>query len=189
MNDDSKILRVRMQGNLDGLCGIYSIVNAAQNLSKNKLSEKNTNDLFRVLCRALSADQKLEDALFEGISVKPLGKLIDVASKFLSDKRGFSIDRHRAFKSKPDGLDKMWNKISDHVDKHGPGSVILGLGKTHDHWTCVREIKNKQISLIDSDGLRRLSRKHCTISESPGKRLHILWPTQTYLLSANRNSD
>ncbi len=177
------ISRARIQGNLDGLCGVYSIVNSALNLHSPNLNKESTKELFRVLCSALKHEKKLLDALLDGITVRPLGELIDHASDFTDKKYRIRILRRIAFGTASCSLDEFWTKISNHIEKHGPGSVILSLGGKHDHWTCVREISASRIDLIDSDGLKFLARKNCTVGDAKRGRHHTVMPTQTYLLS------
>ncbi|MFM2045037.1 MAG: hypothetical protein RLY86_3613 [Pseudomonadota bacterium] len=173
-----------MQGNLDGLCGVYSVVNASLHLSRKRLTQDQTKDLFRRLCAQLGEEGRLEDTLFDGMTVRTLGRLIDTSSEFLKEEGCGGIHRKVAFSSAPDGLARFWDAIAAHIKEHGTGSVILGMGGKYDHWTCVGAISENRISLIDSDGLQRISRINCTIADERVGRHHALVPTQTYLLSA-----
>ena len=174
--------RARIQGNLDGLCGVYAVVNSVRNLSPKRLNGEDERKLFRQLIAKLGEEDRLADALCNGMTVQPLGRLIDSASEFLRGNRGHRLSRQLAFRQTPEGLQQFWELISSHLSDHGPGSVILGLGGKHDHWTCISTMSEHTITLIDSDGIRRLHRKHCTVSDAKVGRHHVLWPTQTYLL-------
>lgn len=176
--------RARIQGNLDGLCGVYAVVNSVRNMSPKRLNGEEEKELFRQLIARLGEESRLEDALCNGITVQPLGRLIDCASSFLQTKQGNRLNRNLAFRGAPEGLQHFWKTISTHLGDNGPGSVILGLGGKHNHWTCIGTMSENAITLIDSDGIRRLQRKHCTVSDVSGSRHHVLWPTQTYLLRA-----
>ena len=76
-----KILRARIQGNLDCLCGIYSVVNASLYLSRPNLDNDHIQKLFRSLISELADEGQLEDALFQGIAVQRLGHLINVVKR------------------------------------------------------------------------------------------------------------
>ncbi|NPD16710.1 hypothetical protein HOY34_16070 [Xinfangfangia sp. D13-10-4-6] len=178
--------RARMQGNLDGLCGVYSVVNTTLQLSPKRLSDKQTRGLFHCLCTQLEAEGRLVDALVEGMTVRVLARLLDAASGFLNNETGVRICRKLAYRSAPSGLSEFWSVLQSHVQGHGTGSVLLGLGGKYDHWTSVERITQSRISLLDSDGLQHLLRKHCTIADEHGSRHHVLWPTQTFLLSIER---
>ncbi|WP_141402636.1 hypothetical protein [Stappia indica] len=163
---------------------MYSVVNASLRLSPKHLSEAQIKCLFRELCLHLADEGRLEDTLFEGMTVRVLGRLIDAASDFLQAENVIRIQRKLAFGSAPAGLAEFWDTIAEHIKSHGSGSVILGLGGRYDHWTCIGSISETRISLVDSDGLHHLHRKNCTVAEERGGRHHVLWPTQTYLLNA-----
>jgi len=177
------VARARMQGNLDGLCGVYSVVNASLRLIPSQWTEDQVRSLFRRLCSQLAAEGRLEDTLFEGMTVRVLGRLIDAASEFMKTEKGISINRKIAFGSAPKGLAEFWSSLENHLQGERV-SVILGIGGKHDHWTCVGSISSDQMKLVDSDGLRQLRRGHCTVAEEKKGRHHVLWPTQTFLLTA-----
>ncbi|WP_298331567.1 hypothetical protein [Asticcacaulis sp.] len=183
MSNRRSVNRARMQGNLDGLCGVYSVVNAAIHLSPQRISQDNVKELFRALCSELGRLEKLEDALVDGMKVRTLGVLLDCASNHLNDRYGYEIKRKIAFNSHPQSLQEFWVKIAEHVAIHEKGSVILSLSGKHKHWTVVDAISDTSISLIDSDGLKRIARDRCTVQVEKGKRHHELWGTETYLLS------
>lgn len=176
--------RARIQGNLDGLCGVYAVVNSVRNMSPKRLNSDLEKELFRQLIGTLGEEGRLEDALCNGMTVQPLGRLIDAASSFLQTTQDTLLVRQLAFRRDPKGLQQFWEAIIEHLEEHGPGSVLLGLGGKHDHWTCVGTMSENAITLVDSDGIRRILRKHCTIADVKGARHHVLWPTQTYLLRA-----
>jgi hypothetical protein len=172
-----------MQGNLDGLCGVYSVVNASLHLSRKRLTADQTKELFRSLCDQLGREGRLEDTIVDGMTVRTLGRLIDTSASFLAAEGCGRIRRKMACKTTY-GLKEFWDRIVAHIETNGDGSVILGMGGMYDHWTCVREIDENRISLIDSDGLHRLRRTNCTVGERRKGRHHVLWPTQTFLLDA-----
>lgn len=180
---ERSIHRARMQGNLDGLCGVYSVVNASLHLSRRRLNQDQVKQLFRKLCSQLGRDRRLEDTLFDGMNFRTLGKLITTAATYLNEEGCGHLRRKIAFASAPSGLAEFWDAVTDHIEKHGPGSVILGMSGKHDHWTCVGSIGENRISLVDSDGRHHLSRKNCTVADERKGRHHVLWPTQTYLLT------
>lgn len=183
MRKKSSKPRARCQGSLDGLCGVYSVVNSVIHIAPRPLGREDVQDLFRTLCRALAEEGRLEDALVDGMTIRVLCRLIDRASELVENQKGFALQRRMAFATDPDGgLNEFWQRLTQHLEETGPGSVLLGLGGKHDHWTCVDRISETRIDLIDSDDLRWLNRKSCTVANQRGARKHVLWPTQTVLL-------
>src|SRR3546814_10459474 len=79
------VARVRRQGSLDGLCGVYSVINAV--VLTCRPSSADVQDLFRTLCQELEREGRLADVLAGGMTVRTLGKIIDAAGRFLSDRK------------------------------------------------------------------------------------------------------
>src|SRR3546814_14668614 len=93
------VARVRRQGSLDGLCGVYSVINAV--VLTCRPSSEDVQDLFRTLCQELESEGRLADVLAGGMTVRTLGKLIDAAGRFLSDRQSFTLSRMIAFCDDP----------------------------------------------------------------------------------------
>lgn len=174
---------VYWQGALDGLCGVYSVINACSFMFGRRLRKDDYRSLFRELGRTLEEQGRLGDVLASGMSVQTLGKLIDKASEFTSDLLREGIRRELAFRSDPPSLDLYWSKLAAHHRRTGEGQIIIGMSNSHDHWSCVRKVTDRSLLLADSVELRRLNRARCTISEPTDQQPHVLWPTQTYLLA------
>jgi hypothetical protein len=178
--------KLHWQGALDGLCGLYSVINATEYLCSSngvKLKTEDTQKLFRALCDLLSEEGRLQDVLVDGMRFRNLGRLIDTASSYLEEHKSCALTRKTAFAQEPKSLSEFWNKIAQHIEKNNEGSVILLIGGKYNHWTCVKKISDKQIFLYDSADLSHFRRKNCTIGAKRKGRVNILYPTQSYLLS------
>lgn len=171
------------QGALDGMCGVYSVVNAIYLRTPRRLSALDYRVIFKALCQKLENDGRLADVLTGGMSVQVLGKLIDSASAHTEENHGFTIQRRLAYRTDPENLDTFWQKLKLHLEKEGSGGAIIRTSGRHDHWTCVRAMSKRSIQLADSDGLSRLLRSRCTIFDPTTVRQHCLCPTQAYFLS------
>lgn len=90
--------RARIQGNLDGLCGVYAVFNSVRNLTSTRLDSDEERELFRQLISKLGSERRLEDALCSGITFQPLGGLIDAASDFLETTHRNPLRRQIAFR-------------------------------------------------------------------------------------------
>ena len=120
----------KWQGALDGLCGIYSIVNACALLPiGDRLTQAEYRRLFAALCSGLaerSPDQPLGKLLTAGLDFKTVKRLTDLASTILNRTRHVRLHRQVAFRRHPESLDNLWDVLIAHVSVHGPGSIILG---------------------------------------------------------------
>ena len=165
------------QGALDGLCAVYSIVNATRIISG--LGEEESKELFKEIILYLEETMDLSHILISGIGLKTIGGI-------LGDVVGDRI-RHRSmpFKQYPDTpLDTFWAEMMGFLNGGGPRAILIGLGgPAWDHWSIVESITEKQIRFFDSYKLKRLNRSRCATIRSTSSRPHLLCPTHTYFLS------
>lgn len=168
-------MKASMQGAHDGLCGIYSIVNASKLLFK--LSNDDADDLFRKIVEYLKEEKAFADIFLKGTSLIRLGSIF----KHIEDDN-LQIDRSMPFKKKPDAsLDEFWNSMKNFLIE-SERAIILGLDGVHDHWTVVQGITDKQIQLLDSADLKFINRSNCTTREPKKNRPHKILPTHAYFL-------
>jgi hypothetical protein len=170
-----------VQGKLDGLCGIYSIINSIGLIEKKRMSEEDRRALFVYLVDLLDDGRGIGTIVQSGIGYRKLGELVDVASRLRRSRTEKVVKRQTAMKQIPGDLDEFWNVLRGHVDTAQGKSVILGLGGKYNHWTVVKAVKDKRLELQDSGGLTHLDKSRCGLAKGPGVT-HVLWPTQTYLL-------
>ncbi len=180
---DSPVMKTKppprpyQQGNLDGLCGAYCIVNAVKYLC-GPLSEKDSAKLFQEVLGFLDKRKFLVKRMTAGTELREMKGLLDqvVAKRY-------PIRRTKPFRKQSGlSLQEYWEGLQTFLDQDGR-LVLIGLGGHHDHWTLIRKVTSRSLVLYDSDRLQRLNRRHCTLSLSnPGGRRHVLYPTYTYFL-------
>lgn len=169
-------MRAFKQGQLDALCGVYSLVNADRII--NHTSHEEAQKLFSAILHFLHRESLLVLHINEGIPGKHIKAIL---VRVIGKRRICYQKRHFAGKSIPD-LGTFWNEIVAFLDSNPKSAVLLGISGVHDHWTVIKQISEKQMTLYDSDGLCRLHRFRCTTAHAMGKRKHILQPAQTYFL-------
>jgi len=165
------------QGALDGLCAIYSIVNAARIV--NGINEEESRELFKQIVVYLERSSDLSVVLTEGIGLTKIGGILrDVLGKKIRT-------RAMPFKHRPETpLDEFWQAMTRFLEEDKHRAILMGLGGPYwDHWTIVHSISAKQIRFFDSHRLRRLDRSRCTTTAATVSRPHVLCPTHTYFLS------
>jgi hypothetical protein len=166
-----------VQGALDGLCAVYSIVNAARIISD--IDENQARELFTRILAYLEKTRDLSRLLTEGIGLLTVGGILrDVTSDMI----GY---RSMPFKHQPDtSLDELWLEAMSFLNGGGKKAVLMCLsGPLWDHWSIVHAITEKQLYFFDSHKLKRLNRSRCTTKHSTAARPHVLCPTHTYFLS------
>ncbi|WP_454289018.1 hypothetical protein [Rhizobium arsenicireducens] len=169
------------QGKLDGLCGIYSIINSVDLIENWKMDDDERKALFVYLVDLLDDGRGIGSIIHHGINFRDMGKLIDVASRRRSGETGKKIKRQTAMKQIPDDIGEFWSALENHVDLNKRQVAILGIGGKYEHWTVVKSVKPRRLELQDSDGLVHLDMSRCRLTEGEDG-MHVLWPTQCYLL-------
>jgi hypothetical protein len=165
------------QGALDGLCAVYSIVNAVRIISGT--SEEESKELFKEIILYLERTHDLTKILLSGISLQTIGGIL---SDVVGDRIG---NRSMPFKQRPETpLDEFWAEMMSFINGGGKKTILIGVGgPMWDHWSIVESITEKQIRFFDSYKLKRLNRNRCGTMRSTSSRPHLLHPTHTYFLS------
>jgi hypothetical protein len=160
------------QGDLTGLCGVYSVINATRIVAG--LNKEESEKLFRRIMRYI-ADARL---VADGIGIRMIGRL-------LRDVVGERIE-HRAmpFRNHRDAtLDEIWGTLDDFFAEDDHRAAIIYVEGPKGHWTTVRDATHKQLLLTDSVGYHVLSKGKCTVGARNKEHPHALYPPCIYLLS------
>lgn len=167
------------QGGLDGLCGLYSIVNAVEILHGEGLSEKHAEALFKRI--ALKIGAKFPHALWDGTGMPEVREMLDEAGDFAGKELGFSFTRREpfhnvAFVNARDFRQRLGTLIV-------PGAVaIVGLSKPWDHWTVVDKAGKETLFLFDSVAMKRVRTADISIKQG-ARKTYIFDAHQTFLLT------
>ncbi|MFT5509198.1 MAG: hypothetical protein ACI89J_002279 [Hyphomicrobiaceae bacterium] len=163
---DRRLPRPFRQGDLDGLCGVYSVVNAIRALCP-EIDSAAAEWLFSHLVQALSGlGAEPEYAVTNGIERRHLARIIRCAINYMTDEYEIGLTVSRLPKSlrQSTDLQELWDWLGGKIS---PTSVvILGLGGRHDHWTVAVDITAQQIRLFDSGEIKVLKRRHCTVGRA-----------------------
>ena len=161
------------QGALDGLCGVYSIVNSAKIV--HELTFDDSQELFKEIVAYLDQTKNLSKIITEGLNINVIGEILNNVARL-------NLKREMPFKGqKKTGLPEFWSSMVNFLSPNRV--VLLGLGGVHDHWSVIKDMSDIRINFFDSDGIKFINRKHCTTQDPDKKRIHQLFPTHTYFLS------
>lgn len=140
------------QGNLDGLCGPYAIVNAYDRcgVEEDWLGQ----DIFNIACLAVD---RWPNILWEGTSFRQLRTMLAACQKELKKaykKAGqeFPIAVEYPFlgKKAPKTNREYWRRFEDLFSCDEVVCGILGMEHPHEHWIAFMNGR-KKLSLFDSD--------------------------------------
>lgn len=167
------------QGALDGLCGVYAIINAVRLLRS--LSRDDSIKLFEALMVALGRRrQSLAKVVTGGIAPSTLRHLLRIATDFARRDLGMTLSvKQLSEVGSKYRLSTLWQQLRSHLDA---GCVIvLGLKGVHRHWTVACATTQKHIKLFDSDGIKILRRSRCTTGHAVKR--HGIVPAELFILT------
>ena len=168
------------QGDLDGLCGVYSIVNAVRALCP-ELDQEAAEWLFAHLLESLNGSGvDLSIAVACGIGRSELGRLIRAALAYIAEELEIKLTVKRL--PKPlrltTNLGTLWNAFETTLS---PTCVaIIGIAGIHSHWTIAAQVTTKQVRLYDSGRIAVLRRGLCTVGKAVNR--HGIPPKHVFLL-------
>ena len=161
------------QGSLDGLCGLYSTINAISSLIN--LSEEDCSQLFELGISHLDSRTNLKKTILEGMRL-PMVKEICNQYKPLIRSWGYNLEIH-SIGAEAGNIAGIASVIRDWVGE-AMQCVILGLGGRINHWTCVTKPFLKSIRFSDSDGLKRLHLCRITAGKTSKNRQYTIDPAE-----------
>ncbi len=171
------------QGHLDGLCGIYAVVNAVRLLFPRALDDDKAEALFKQAL--LSIKRSLPQAVWDGTDKPEMRRMINAACMFVSKDTSFpgALDYRFPFRrGRFKRIDAFWEELDPMLAQDGR-VAILGFGEPDPHWTLVHRTTEKQLVLADSSIYKTLSRRRVTLAATPRKTQWILDPQETLLVT------
>ena len=152
-----------IQGELDGLCGVYSIVNAVQwtlhtctttawasGQAPKRLSWAEREALFDTLVTALGSRRPLAKFVTGGISSLELTRLLRISREWVFTHRSAELLSRRPFYGQRRvAKQRAINLLTKHLAIPG-SAVIVGVEWTLAHWTVATGLSRNRIRLFDS---------------------------------------
>jgi len=168
MKHGSKIYK---QGDCDGLCGIYAIVNALSALCP-EIDKTHAKALFRALVASLAAHRKAPlSVVCDGMHGTLLRSMLTRGETHVNQRFSAQITRSRLnLPASRATTRQLCERLRDALeDDH---VAILMIDGSYSHWTVAYEVTDKTIRLLDSTGMKYLLRSRCTfIPTSKGHQL------------------
>jgi hypothetical protein len=149
------------QGDLDGLCGVYAVVNAARLAAHphRRLPAAECRGLFAALLAELAEEGRLRGFVAAGLGNRVLARLLRRAGQWLRKRHGLALEVRRPFaKRDQPGPEACLRALAEHLARPGTAAIV----GSDEHWTVVRAVTPKRLLLADSDG-----RRHFAAAVSP----------------------
>ena len=144
------------QGDLDGLCGVYAVVNATRLAAHphRRLRAADGYDLFAALLAELADEGRLRGFVAAGLGPRVLAPLLRKAGRWLRERHGLGLEVSRPFakRDQPEP-EECLRVLAEHLARSGTAAIV----GSDEHWTVVRGVTPKRLLLADSDGRRHFA--------------------------------
>ena len=171
-------MRPARQGDFDGLCGLYALINALDPATGSRPRTPMHRDLFVALAHALPC-RKLRQAMDKGLESRDLIDAATSAFPLFKKRLGGHVSVMRPFKRQGFKTDGDFLEAISDIMASGRSAIILNVhAPTYRHWTVAERITAEDILIRDSWALKTLSRARYTVKRGP-YRIH---PSDTLLV-------
>jgi len=157
----SRRFKAYRQGRLDGLCGVYALINALRLLCP-KADEEACERVFCALIRARQTASPLT-VIHGGLSRREMLRLIGFWQRFAIKELGIRLTVCQLKMSEPT-LRGIWKGLRRALD--GKSVAIVGLDGIERHWTVVHTATERTLRLVDSCGLHMIFYAQCTVGRT-----------------------
>lgn len=165
------------QGQLDGLCGIYAVINALRLLVR--ISRDECYELIYESVLVIEKKKPVSDFIIDGISVFDVSVIIrDIVCP------QYDVTRTKPFHRRAQvSVDEYWDTLGQFMGSGEQRSVIMAIETHHwGHWTVVRRVTEKQLILYDSGQCKVVNRRHCSTSMLSSETPVLIYVSQTFFL-------
>ena len=150
------------QGRLDGLCGVYAVINAVRLAcaGERRRIHLPSRLLFEACLSFLELNQNLRESIIHGMDTDTILACLRIVQNYLQVKRGIELRQSRPFLRKRGlGIADIAHNVRLFLAKPHR-SVLLGYDAARPddgHWTVVQGVAHTHFILLDSSGSVRLT--------------------------------
>lgn len=173
-------MRPAKQGTLDGLCGVYAIINALRRASSNRVPPAICREAFRHLIKSIpKAD--MHAALTDGLDVDECLHIGRRAFRKLRRDHSLDIRISRPWAGCADlTLDRYLGAL-ERIDRQDGTAAIIRFSKPgYTHWTVAGRPYPTVLSVEDSWTIKSLDLSRFRVGAGP----HRFWPEDTLVVGS-----
>src|SRR5215204_1161541 len=139
------------QGDLDGLCGIYSVINAIRLATEDEtrdLPDAALQELFFTLLLEADAVVGRVEAVGLGIDPQPLFRVAQAAVRHMADEHGLQLTvTHALRRGEPRTFDTILRRLTE-LSQQPRSAVLICLTGQLDHWTVLRRVTGQSLTFL-----------------------------------------
>lgn len=156
-------MRPARQGDFDGLCGLYALINALDLAGGRRPRSPAHRRLFVGLAEALPGG-KLRRAIDSGLNGRDLIKAATLAFPAFKKWLGGSVSVSRPFRKATFKTNEEFVEAMADIMMSGRSALVLNISTpTYNHWTVAASITPQAIILRDSGALKELRLARYTV--------------------------
>ena len=177
-----------LQGELDGLCGPYAIINGIRLAlgPERQMPDTVWVDMFGGMLREVSKRHSRGDLCAAGLHTKHLVTALRWSVEIMERQYGVRLTYRRPFLRA--GKPKLPAVVYSlrHLQHLQNTSIIIGFGGLLDHWTVIKQVSPHYISFFDSSGCSSVRLDRCRLSYEPRLETateHILYVSSIIMIA------
>ena len=161
--------RPYQQGELDGLCGVYSVINAVRLLCP-ELTGSDAEYLFDRIVQSLDGAVANPTAcIVGGVGLRLVRCLLKEIAAELAAEYDVTLRVRRLPRNvrQSRSISVVWQELTDTLS---PTCVaIIGIYGRRSHWTVAQSAAEARLQLFDSCKMRTLRRSDCTVGRTSSR--------------------
>lgn len=171
-------MRPFRQGDLDGLCGIYAIINALRLFYPHLSRTVCEYHLFEIFKQFHSTKANL-DFIIDGSTVHDISRAFKT---FLCAQ--YNLTYRKPFHTRSSvTLNELWDSMTEFLNCTSPRAILICIENSkYSHFTVVKSITANRLLLHDSDSRLSLNRRQLSTDENFKEAPTHIYPTTAFYI-------
>jgi hypothetical protein len=174
------------QGSLDGLCGVYALINGVRFIEP-KINEDDSLLLFSSLIEGMGEVGLLLRSVWRGLTARELIRLLPRLREIVQLRFDLDLTWERPFRRERVRTDTYVEWLRAALEPNGEKVVLLSwsCGGAYWHWSAAHRVSRHRIHILDSgpDPLKLIAISHCSVSRT-SRAPYMIEPGDTIRLLA-----
>ena len=134
-------------------------------------------DILVIILVQLYRDKQSFQFIIDGITTPDISKILKNLIK-----PEYAITYSKPFHSKANiDIAELWDNLFSHLNKPNRAAILCIESKAYGHWTVVKSITERRLTLFDSDNMHWLNRSQLTTTDISPKTPVYIYPTSLFL--------
>lgn len=174
------------QGDLDGLCGVYAVINAIGSILPDFWDLHGfLSELFKVCIDKLDRRTDLAKTIVSGTSIHMIKEMLNDCKEYMENNRmnnnyshKYTLNYEFLCKNRV-RANAIINDIRNDLSKFNNTAIILGIrGRNFAHWTTINKEFIKTIKFHDSDELHKIKIDEIYAGKSSKSKSYYIDPDE-----------